>query len=177
MLVGGWGLVIRSGFALSEGADADGAVGVEAEDFEEGENDRRSSRDDRAADDGHLALVNVATPDGEAAVDDARNAEDEAEHHDYGEAVADAGLEVGGTEGCGLCEAGRVLRARTAAATRSDGSRERIFGWMCLMIFIRVVLFFMFLAQRLHSLHHTRTLPEVKKSLACVAHILKKDSC
>ena len=40
--------------------------------------------------------------------------------------------------------AGRVLRARTAAATRSDGSRERIFGWMCLMIFIRVVLFLCF---------------------------------
>ncbi len=89
---------------MSESADADGAVGVEAEDFEEGENDRRGSRDDRAADDGHLALVNVATPDGEAAIDDARNSKDEAEHHDYGEAVADAGLEVGGTEGCGLCE-------------------------------------------------------------------------
>jgi len=87
---------------LSEGADANGAVGVEAEDFEEGENDRRSSRDDRAANDGHLALVHVATPDGEAAVDDARNAEHETEHHDYGETVADAGLEVGGTEGGGL---------------------------------------------------------------------------
>jgi hypothetical protein len=99
----GWWL-LGQGFAFSEGADADGAVGVEAEDFEEGENDRRSSRDNRAADDGHLALVNVATPDGEAAVDDARNAKDEAEHHDYGETVADAGLEVGGTEGCGLCE-------------------------------------------------------------------------
>ena len=87
---------------MSESADADGAVGVEAEDFEEGENDRRGSRDDRAADDGHLALVNVATPDGEAAVDDARNAEHETEHHDYGETVADAGLEVGGTERGGL---------------------------------------------------------------------------
>src|SRR5208282_1612202 len=67
MLVGGWGWLLGQGFALSEGADADGAVGVEAEDFEEGENDRRSSRDDRAADDGHLALVNVVTQDGEAA--------------------------------------------------------------------------------------------------------------
>src|ERR1022692_2770987 len=72
--------------------------------------------------------------------------------------------------------AGRVLRARTAAATRNDGSRERIFGWMCLMIFIRVVLF-LFTGAATCSLHHTRTLPEVKKSLACVAHILKKDSC
>ena len=68
MLVGGWGLVLVQ--AVSESADADGAVGIEAEDFEEGENDRRSRRDDRAADDGHLALVNVAAPDGEAAVDD-----------------------------------------------------------------------------------------------------------
>src|SRR5580698_4037433 len=39
-------------------------------------------------------------------------------------------------------QAGMVLRAKTATATRSDGSRERFFGWMCLMIFIRVVLFF-----------------------------------
>jgi len=99
--VGGWGL--GQGFDLSESADADGAVGIEAEDFEKGENDRRSRRDDRAANDGHLALVHVAAPDGEAAVDDARNAEHEAEHHDYGETVADAGLEVGGTERGGLC--------------------------------------------------------------------------
>ncbi len=62
-------LGVRCG-AGSESADADGAVGIEAEDFEEGEDDRRSRRDDRAADDGHLALVNVAAPDGEAAVDD-----------------------------------------------------------------------------------------------------------
>ena len=32
------------------------------------------------------------------------DAEDEAEHHDYGETVADAGLEVGGTERGGLRE-------------------------------------------------------------------------
>src|SRR6185437_12219179 len=34
--------------------------------------------------------------------------------------------------------AGRVLRAKTAAATRSDGNRERTLGWICLIIFMRV---------------------------------------
>src|SRR5439155_4588025 len=82
----------------SEIADADSAVRVEAEDFVKGKDDRRSSRDDRAADDAHLSLVNIAATDGEPAIDDGRNAEDEAEHHDYGKAVADAGLEVGGVE-------------------------------------------------------------------------------
>src|ERR1039458_1114063 len=50
--------------------------------------------------------------------------------------------------------AGRVLRARTAAATRSEGSRERIFGWMCLMIFIRVVLFFIYWRSDLFAASH-----------------------
>src|SRR5438552_8993584 len=59
----------------SEIADADSAVRVEAEDFVKGKDDRRSSRDDRAADDAHLALVNIAAPDGEPAIDDGRNAE------------------------------------------------------------------------------------------------------
>ena len=56
------------------------------------------SRDDRTADDGHLALIHVAPPDGEAAVNDTGNAEHEPEHHDHGQTVADAGLEFGGTE-------------------------------------------------------------------------------
>ncbi len=85
-------------------ADADGAVGIEAKDFIEGIDHRRSRRDDCAADDGHLALVNIAAPDGEAAVNNRRDAEDEAEHHDYGKTVADAGLEVGGTEARALGE-------------------------------------------------------------------------
>ena len=50
--------------------------------------------------------------------------------------------------------AGMVLRARTAAATRRDGSRERIFGWMCLMIFIRVVLFFIYWRSDLFAASH-----------------------
>src|SRR5439155_8809776 len=82
----------------SEIPDADSAVRVEAEDFVESKDDRRSSSDDRAADNAHLALVNIAAPYGEPAIDDGRDAEDETEHHDYGKAVADAGLEVGGVE-------------------------------------------------------------------------------
>ena len=49
------------------------AVRVEAEYFVERKDDCRGCRDDRAADDGHFALVNVAAPDGEAAIDDARS--------------------------------------------------------------------------------------------------------
>src|SRR5208283_3386710 len=67
--------------------------------------------------------------------------------------------------------AGRVLRARTAAATRSDGSRERIFGWMCLMIFISVILFFVSGSDSFAASHEQSD--RSKKSLACVAHILK----
>ena len=84
--------------ARSEVADANAAVRINAEDFVERKDDCRGCRDDRAADDGHLALVNVAAPDGEAAVDDTGNAEDETEHHNHGEAVADAGLEFSGVE-------------------------------------------------------------------------------
>src|SRR5207302_1005876 len=96
----GW----AGGLAGSEVADADAAVRIEAEDFVKGEHDRRSSRDDRAANDRHLALVNIAAPDGEAAVDDSGDAKDEPEHHDYGQTVADAGLEVRGIEtGAAAC--------------------------------------------------------------------------
>ena len=111
-------------------ADADGAVGIKAEDFIEGINHRRSRRDDGPADDGHLALVNIAATDGKAAVDDSGDAEDEAEHHDYGKAVADAGFQVGGTEARPLsqggqrieCEQGRdgEERAQPRADFRND---------------------------------------------------------
>ena len=90
---------MRAGLLVgSEVADTDTAVRVNAEDFVERKNDCRGSRDDCAADDGHLALVNVAPPDGEAAVDDTSDAEHETEHHNHGEAVADACLEFGGIE-------------------------------------------------------------------------------
>src|SRR5437667_12043550 len=75
----------------SEIADSNGAVRVEPEDFVKGKDDRRSSRDDRAADNAHLALVNIAATDGEPAVNNRRNAGDKAELYDDGQAVADAG--------------------------------------------------------------------------------------
>ena len=84
--------------ARSEVADADAAVRVNAEDFVERKDDCRGSRDDCAADNGHFALVNVAAPDREAAVDDTGDAEDETEHHNHGKAVADAGLKFSGVE-------------------------------------------------------------------------------
>jgi len=96
-------------FGWLEIADTDRAVGVEAEDFIEGIDHRRGRRDDGAADDGHLALVNIAAPDGEAAVDDRRDAQDETEHHDYGETVADAGLQVGGIEAGALGKGGEGI--------------------------------------------------------------------
>jgi hypothetical protein len=99
MLVGGWrfgGIV--GGLASSEVADADGAVRVEAEDFVKGEYRGRGGGDDRAAEDRHLALVHVTSPNGKAAIDNRKDAEDEPEHHDDGQAVADAGLELGGAE-------------------------------------------------------------------------------
>jgi hypothetical protein len=113
--------ILVAGHACSESADADRAVGIEAEDFVEGIDHGGRSRDDRTADDGHLALVNVAAPNGEATVDDSGDAEDEAKHHDDGETVADAGFQVGGTEGGALgeggngveCEQGRNGEERT----------------------------------------------------------------
>jgi len=54
----------------SKVADADAAVRIEAEDFVEREYNCRSSRDNRTANNGHLALVNIATADGEAAIND-----------------------------------------------------------------------------------------------------------
>jgi len=95
------------GFLTSlEGAHADSAAGVEAEDFEEGIDHRRRRGNDGSAENGHLALVHVAAPDGEAAIDDREDAQDETEHHDYGQTVADAGLQGGGTEGGALRKGG-----------------------------------------------------------------------
>jgi hypothetical protein len=90
-------------------ADANTAVRVDTEDFVEGEYHCGSSRDNCAADDGHLPLINITAPDGETTVDHRRNAQHESEHHDHGEAVADAGLQVRGAE------------ARTATRLREGG--------------------------------------------------------
>src|SRR4030095_7978286 len=57
---GGWR---RDVWRELEIADADRAVRVNAEDFIEGEHGRRSSRDDRSADDAHFALVNITPSD------------------------------------------------------------------------------------------------------------------
>ena len=76
-------------------------------------------------DDTHLALVNIAAPDGEPAIDDSRNAEDEAEHHDDGEAVADAGLEVGGIEAgaaARLCERGNGVENENRGDIKDGGT-------------------------------------------------------
>jgi len=123
-----WGRAIALIFQSLKTADADGAAGVNAEDFVEGIDHRRSRRDDQPAEDGHLALVHVAAPDGEAAVDDREDAQDETEHHDYGQAVADAGLQIGGTEGGALgeggngveCEQGRNGEERAVTVQESD---------------------------------------------------------
>jgi len=111
-------------------ADADGAVRIKAEDFIEGVNHGGRGGDDRAADDGHLALVNVAATDGEAAIDDGGDAKHKPEHHDYGETVADARSQIGGTERRALGESGDGVereqrgdgkeRAKPRADFRSD---------------------------------------------------------
>ncbi len=118
---GGWRGVWRV-LARSEVADADGAVRVNAEDFVKGEHGSGRSRDDRAANDTHFALVNVAAPDGEPAVDDGRDAEDETEHHDHGKAVADTGLEFGGVE---RLREGRHGVEGEDGSGREDGGQPR----------------------------------------------------
>ena len=110
-----------------ERADANGAVGIQAEDGVEGIDHRRSRRDDRTADDGHLPLVNIAATDGEAAVDDGGDAEDEAEHHDHGEAVADAGLEVGGTERGGLRPGREGVEGENGGGDKERGQPRTVF--------------------------------------------------
>jgi hypothetical protein len=62
--------------ARSEVADTNAAVRIEAEDFVEGKNAGGRSRDDSAADDGHLTPVNIAATDGKAAADNTGDAED-----------------------------------------------------------------------------------------------------
>ena len=81
-----------------EVANANGTVGIEAENGVEGIDHCRSRRDDKSADNGHFALINVAATDGETAVNNARNAEHKTEHHDYGQTIAQAGFQVGGIE-------------------------------------------------------------------------------
>ena len=126
----------------SEVADTDRAVGIKAEDFVEREHCRRSGRDDRAADDGHLALVNIAAPDGEAAVDDSGDAEHKAEHHNDGKTVADAGPQVGGIEGRALGKSGNGIECEQGgngeerAKPRADFRSEYFFHGIVFIVFV-----------------------------------------
>jgi len=81
-------------FRVLKGANADGTAGINAEDFVEGVNRSRCRRDDRAANNGHFALVNVTAPNGKSAIDDGGNPQHKAKHHDYRQTVADAGFQV-----------------------------------------------------------------------------------
>ena len=133
-------------FASIKTADADGAAGVEAEDFVEGEHRRRGRRDDRAAEDGHLALVHVAATDGKAAVDDGEDAQDETEHHDHGETVADAGLQGGGVERRALRKGGQDVEreqgrdGERGAQARPDFFRNEWFFHSFSFLFSRRIL-------------------------------------
>ena len=128
---------------LLKAADANRAVAVQPEDFVEGIYRRRGRRDDRAAEDGHLALVHVAAPDGEAAVDDGGDAQHKAEHHDHGQTVADAGLQVGGVEGRALREGGQDVEreqgrdGERGAQTRPDFFRNELFFHSFIFLFSR----------------------------------------
>ena len=122
-----WMIGCRS--ACLEVADADRAVAVQPEDFVEGEDDGRGRRDDRPADDGHLALVHVAAPDGEAAVDDGEDAQHEAEHHDDGQTVADAGFQVGGVEGRALREGGQDVEREQGRDGEQGAQTRPDFFW------------------------------------------------
>jgi len=157
---------------LSERADANGAVGIEAEDGVEGIDHCRGRRDDRAADDGHLTLVNVAATDGEAAIDDGGDAEDKAEHHDYGEAVADAGLEVGGTERGGLRPSRDGVKGEDGGGHEERRQPRTVFR-MDVFDDLHTICFIFFASgsDSFAALHGQSD--RSKKSLACLAHILK----
>ena len=79
-------------------------------------------------------------------------------------------LEVGGTERCGLRQSREVLRARTAAAMRSDGSRERTLVRMCLMIFIRVVSCYFSFVVSGFSAEHATTISQTREAKMYVIH-------
>jgi hypothetical protein len=84
--------------ACSEVADTNGRIAVQAEDFEERVSDGRRCGNDGPADDGQLAGINIAAPDGETTGNDGRDAEHKTKQHDDRKTVADAGLEIGGGE-------------------------------------------------------------------------------
>ena len=158
--------------AGSEIADANAAVRVDAEDFVERKDDRRRSRDDRAADDGNLALVNVAAPNGEAAIDDARNAKHKTEHHDYGEAVADAGLEVGGVEPRALREGRHGVEGEDGGDHEERWQPRVDFGcnFLCELHSVYV---FCFLSVSGFSAEHAVTISQAREAKMYVIHKMR----
>jgi hypothetical protein len=103
-----------------EVANAHGTVGIEAENGVEGIDHCRGGGDDESADYGHFALVNVAAPDGEATVNDARDPKHKTEHHNYGQTIAQAGFQIGGIKARAL----RHSRSSVEYKQGSEGVRE-----------------------------------------------------
>ena len=125
-----------------------------------------------AADDGHLALINVATPDGEAAIDDARNAKHETEHHNHGETVADAGLEVGGVEARALREGRHGVEGEDGGDHEERGQPRVNFGCDCFCE-LHSVYDFCFLSVSGFSAEHAVTISQARGAKMYVIHKMR----
>src|SRR6266496_5825005 len=66
-------------------------------------------------------------------------------------------------------KAGRVLRVRMTAATRTEGSREQTLGLICLMNFIRVCVFCSSVVSGF-SAEHAMTISQAQNPLVYVLH-------
>src|ERR1700744_1338784 len=66
--------------------------------------------------------------------------------------------------------AGKVLRAKTAAATRRDGSRERTLGLICLSIFMRVNDFVFLSLPAVLPLNYANTISQAREVVVYVIH-------
>src|SRR5947208_7395411 len=71
-------------------------------------------------------------------------------------------------------KAGMLLRVRMAAATRSERSRERTLGLICLMNFIRVCAYFSVVSG--FSAEHAMTIPQTREVLVYVQHNIHAQS-
>src|SRR6185437_12529464 len=72
--------------------------------------------------------------------------------------------------------AGRVLRAKTAAATRSDGNRERTLGLICLIIFMRVNDFVFLSLPAVLPLNYATTISQAHEAVVYVIHKMRVQS-
>src|SRR6266496_3481990 len=70
--------------------------------------------------------------------------------------------------------AGRVLRVRMTAATKTEGSRERTLGLICLMNFIRVCVYFSVVSG--FSAEHATTISQARNPLVYVLHNMHVES-